>query len=71
MKVNVVGIISNGELQKIKKKGCEEVDFEVNDIVSFSTDKQLRLIGFGMDIYKLTLKSYKQVKKELEKRGRI
>lgn len=71
MKADIVGVISNGELQKVNKKGCDEIEFEINDVVSFSTNKQLRLIGFGKELLKLSTKSYKQVKKELEKRGKI
>lgn len=42
---------------------------EINpkDISAFSTMKSIRLIGIGKNLYPLTLKSWKQAKKELAK----
>lgn len=46
----------------------KEVDL-LNEVNAFSLNKGLRLIGVNKDIYKLTLKSWKTVKKELIKSG--
>ena len=45
-----------------------EVDLS-NDVNSFSLKKDVRLIGINKDLYPLTLKSWKEVKKELSKLG--
>ena len=46
----------------------KEVDL-FNEVNAFSLDKGLRLIGVNKDMYKLTLKSWKVIKKELIKSG--
>lgn len=48
----------------------EELDvdlFNKDEVNAFSLDKSLRLIGVNKDLYKLTMKSWKEVKKELYK----
>ena len=45
----------------------EEMEISPKDISVFSTMKSVRLIGIGKNLYPLTLKSWKQVKKELAK----
>lgn len=45
----------------------EEIEFNPQDVSAFSTNKSIRLIGVGKNLYPLTLKSWKQVKKELAK----
>ena len=45
----------------------EEMEINPKDISAFSTMKSIRLIGIGKNLYPLTLKSWKQVKKELAK----
>ena len=45
----------------------EEMEISPKDISAFSTMKSVRLIGIGKNLYPLTLKSWKQVKKELAK----
>lgn len=48
----------------------EEMDVDLfNDVNSFSLDKGLRLIGVNKHLYPLTLKSWKEVKKELNSKG--
>ena len=43
------------------------MEISPKDISAFSTMKSVRLIGIGKNLYPLTLKSWKQVKKELAK----
>ena len=42
-------------------------DMEINpaEITSFSSEKSIRLIGIGKKLYPLTLKSWKEIKKQL------
>jgi hypothetical protein len=47
----------------------EELEIEPKDVSAFSMDKSLRLIGIGKNLYPLTLKSWKNAKKELTKFG--
>lgn len=47
----------------------EEMSIEPRDISAFNTTKSIRLIGIGKNLYYLTLKSWKNVKKELSKSG--
>lgn len=69
MKIQVCNQLVNGELVPMNTKGCEEVEIELVDINVLSTDKSMRLIGLGKNLYRMTLKSYKQLKRELNKRG--
>lgn len=48
----------------------EELDvdlFNKEEVNAFSFDKGLRLIGINKNLYRLTMKSWKEVKKELYK----
>ena len=47
----------------------EEMEINPKDISAFSTMKSVRLIGIDKNLYYLTLKSWKEVKKELAKNG--
>lgn len=47
----------------------KEIEVNPQDINAFTIDKNSRLIGIDKKIYKLTLASWKQVKKELDKLG--
>ena len=47
----------------------EELEVDPLDITAFSTIKSVRLIGVKKNLYPLTLKSWKQTKKELSKLG--
>lgn len=69
MKLNIVSQLINGEEELMNSKGCEEIDVELADINIVSSNKSIRLIGLGKNLYKLTMKSYKQLKKELNRRG--
>lgn len=45
----------------------EEMEINPVEITSFSSEKSIRLIGIGKKLYPLTLKSWKEIKKELFK----
>ena len=45
----------------------EEMEINPMEISAFSLDKSLRLIGIGRKLYPMTLKSWKDTKKELSK----
>ena len=50
----------------------EEREINVKDIVSFSTNKQVRLIGIDkLGLFPMTLKSWKETKKELARLGEL
>lgn len=67
MKIIVIGKNEKGEILSFKHP--QEIDIELGDVGVLSTDKSLRLIGVGKELFRLSLSSYKQVKKELDKRG--
>lgn len=69
MKIQVCNQLVNGELVPMNTKGCEEIEIELIDINVLSTDKTMRFIGLGKNLYRMTLKSYKELKRELNKRG--
>lgn len=45
----------------------EEMEIDPKEISAFSSEKSVRLIGIGRKLYPLTLKSWKEIKKQLEK----
>ena len=47
----------------------ETLDIDINDISVFSLNKKVRMIGIGKDTYLLTLKSWKELKKQINKLG--
>lgn len=69
MEIQVCGQLVNGEFIPAGTRGMESTEVKLVDINTLSTNKKIRLIGIGKNLYRLTLKSYKQVKKELNKRG--
>ena len=69
MEIQVCGQLFNGKFISAGTRGMESAEVELVDINTLSTNKKMRLIGIGKNLYRLTLKSYKQVKKELNKRG--
>lgn len=72
MKIALVSQIQNGEEVPMNSRGMEEVELNdlVNDINCFSIDnKKLRIIGLGKNLYKMTLKSFKELKRELNRKG--
>ena len=57
----------------INGKGCEEMDIDTfNDLTVLSSDRSLRLIGLNKKgLYKMTLKSWKALRKMLLKNGQM
>ena len=55
----------------INRKGCEEMEIDTfNDLTVLSSDRSLRLIGLNKKgLYKMTLKSWKALRKTLLKNG--
>lgn len=47
----------------------EEKEINPAEITSFSLNKNVRMIGVNKDRYMLTLKSWKEIKQELQKTG--
>lgn len=56
---------------RANRNGIAQIECDINDISTFSLDGKNRLIGIGKNLYRLTLKSYKEVKKELNRKGII
>lgn len=72
MKAQVISKIQNGEEVVLGTRGAEEIEFELNEVTNFSDSKSNRLIGlYKRGLFKLTNKSYTEVKKELTNRGII
>ena len=68
MKIQIVSQVIKGEEIPINKKGCDELEIDsLNEINAFSFKKEIRLIGIGKNLYRLSLKSYKELKKYLQK----
>lgn len=67
MKVVVIGQNQKGEILPLKHP--EEIEVNLGDVTAFSTNKELRLVGFGKGLYRLSLSSWKALKKDLLKRG--
>lgn len=57
----------------INRKGCEEMDIDTfNDLTVLSSDRSLRLIGLNKKgLYKMTLKSWKALRKTLLKNDQM
>jgi len=72
MVANIVSQCINGEDILVNSKGCEEIEFELNDICTFSESPKDRYIAlYKRGMLRLTLASYKEIKRELIKRGLI
>ncbi len=71
MELDICQQLINGENVPINAKGCETINIELADIRCLSIgDRDLRLISFDKNgLYRLTLKSFKVLKRELNKRG--
>lgn len=72
MELQVCQVLENGEMLLVNSKGCEIIEITdfINDIDTFSIDnKDSRLLGFNKRLFKLTLKSYKALKREVNKKG--
>lgn len=66
MKVVIIGKYEKDELIP---NHPEEIELELGNITAFSTDKELRFVGIDKSMYRLSLDSYKILKKEMSKRG--
>lgn len=73
MKIEVYGKLIDGEIIPVNTKGCEEIEIDVfNDINVLSMNKSLRLIGLNKNgLYKMTMKSWKTLKKHLNKTNQM
>lgn len=68
MKVQIVSEIIKGEEILVNEKGFEDIEIDpLNDINALSFNKKCRYIGIGKRLFRLSLKSYKQLKKYLQK----
>lgn len=72
MNISIISeIAKDGEEELINSKGCETVDIELKDINCFSFESKSRLIGVGKNLYRMTLRSYHELKRELTNKGLI
>lgn len=83
MKIQVCGKLGYNEersmfepssiITPINRKGCEEMDIDTfNDLTVLSRDRSSRLIGLNKKgLYKMTLKSWKALRKTLLKNGQM
>jgi hypothetical protein len=71
MKIFLASQVINGEYVPMNSKGCEETEIELADVQVLSLDKRMRLVGLGKNLYRMTLKSYKELKQEFNKRGML
>lgn len=66
MKVVIIGKYEKDELIP---NHPEEIELDLGDVTAFSTDKELRLVGIDKSMCRLSLASYKALKKEMSRRG--
>ena len=72
MVVKFISKIENGEEILLGTRGAEELELDLNEITAFSDNKQNRVIGlYKRGLFKLTSNSYKELKREMTKRGMI
>ena len=70
MTCQVVSRLINGEEVPVNEKMCEDIEIDLNEVGALSDNAKMRYIGLGKKgIYRLTLKSYKALKKEFIKKG--
>ena len=70
MIVKVISKIENGEEVLLGTRGAEDLELDLNEVTCFSDSKANRLVGlYKRGIFKLTTKSYKDLKRELTQRG--
>ena len=72
MELDIISSLENdGTEIPINAKGWETVEVDLTNISAFSIkNKALRMIGFDKPgLFRLSLKSYKALKKELFRRG--
>jgi len=73
MKIEVCGKLVDGEIVPVNAKGMKEIELDIfNDMTNISLDRNLRLVGIYKDgLYKMTLKSWKALKKYLYKNNQL
>lgn len=68
MTLGIVSFIKNGEEFAVNSKGYDEIECDIaNSIIAFPSNKHTRYIGIQGNLYRLTMKSYKELKKYLQK----
>lgn len=71
MELQICGQMVNGNVIPVNTKGMETIEAELMDISVLSRNKSIRLVGIDKKLYRLTLKSYKELKKALNRRGSL
>lgn len=79
MNIQIIGAVEKSSIEEMKyveniaknAKGCEDMEVDVNQIQFLSLNKDQRYIGINKQLYKMTLKSYKELVREMRKRGSI
>lgn len=72
MVCKVISQIQNGEEILLGTRGAEDLELDLNEIDCFSDDKRMRYVALRKrGMFRLTLASYKELKKELTRRGII
>lgn len=68
MTLGIVSFFEGGEEIAVNSKGYDEIELDLtNDRFAFPLSKKTRYIGIQGKLYRLTMKSYKQLKKHLQK----
>lgn len=68
MKIQVISEFIKGEEVPVNTKGCDELEVNpLTDINLMSFEKRFRHIGIDKKLYRLSLKSYKELKQYLQK----
>ena len=72
MKIYISAQMIDSEEVLINGKGCEEVEIDPwNDIQILSLERKNRFIGLNGKLYRMTNKSYKELKKDLMKKNQL
>lgn len=74
MKVEIVSELKNGEEILVNSKGCEEIEIDIPVIGYLSNSIKDRTLGVSQGkgkgiLFKMTKKSYKDLKKKLAQQG--
>lgn len=67
-KIDIVGYYKKGEIIPVNSKGFETIDVDINELRVISLNRGLRIIGFSKKLMKVSLKSWKALRKELERK---
>jgi len=72
MIISIISQLEKGKEISVNEKGCDELEIDpANDITAFSFEKNSRYIGIQGNLYRLSRKSYKELKKYLQKTNSI